>query len=377
MFKNFEINMEIVVGTYDEVLLGYKLIKSDEDVYELQQTFTDKSHSGCIKCVAAASNGTLASGSTDETIRIFNLKSNVELGSLLHHEGTISSLQFYKNSHMFSCSEDGSICIWSLKNWECLKTLRGHKGFVNAVSFHPSGKLALSVGQDKTLKTWNLVTGRAAFTTNIKQVGDGVVWSQDGDRYAVICDKKLDVYNTETAKVCCSMQAPGRIYAALFLTSQEIVYTGEGGIVYIHNISENREIKQIDTKTNRVRGLCCVRKKPGHSERSHLVTASSDGYIKVYNLDTDKVDQSDCELIVEHDTKFRLTCLTAIDIETSIGTSKVKEEQSEEETEAVQETNDDSNGERTTKKKNKKKRKKIQKSAETMPENKTKKTKTR
>jgi len=40
---------------------------------------------------------------------------------------------------------------------------------VIAVSFlavHPSGKLALSVGKDKTLRTWNLVKGRPAYTTN-------------------------------------------------------------------------------------------------------------------------------------------------------------------------------------------------------------------
>lgn len=38
-----------------------------------------------------------------------------------------------------------------------------------AVSFlacHPSGKLALSVGKDRTLRTWNLVKGRPAYTTN-------------------------------------------------------------------------------------------------------------------------------------------------------------------------------------------------------------------
>ena len=40
---------------------------------------------------------------------------------------------------------------------------------MNAVTIHPSGKLALSVSKDKTLRTWNLLKGRAAYTTNIKK----------------------------------------------------------------------------------------------------------------------------------------------------------------------------------------------------------------
>ena len=46
-----------------------------------------------------------------------------------------------------------------------------HRGAVSAISVHPSGKMALSVGRDKTLRTWNLMTGKAAYITNIKQGG--------------------------------------------------------------------------------------------------------------------------------------------------------------------------------------------------------------
>lgn len=38
---------------------------------------------------------------------------------------------------------------------------------VTSLSVHPSGKLALSVGTDATLRTWNLVKGRQAYATNL------------------------------------------------------------------------------------------------------------------------------------------------------------------------------------------------------------------
>ena len=37
-----------------------------------------------------------------------------------------------------------------------------------SVSVHPSGKLALSVGHDSTLRVWNLVTEKLATTTKLK-----------------------------------------------------------------------------------------------------------------------------------------------------------------------------------------------------------------
>ena len=40
---------------------------------------------------------------------------------------------------------------------------------VYSVSVHPSGKLGLSLGKDKTLRTWNLMTAKTAYVTNIKQ----------------------------------------------------------------------------------------------------------------------------------------------------------------------------------------------------------------
>jgi len=68
--------------------------------YQFEQRFTDNSHTGCVKCVNISSKGVLASGSTDETIRLFNLKRRTELGSLVHHSGNYKNTNFLHS--MFS-----------------------------------------------------------------------------------------------------------------------------------------------------------------------------------------------------------------------------------------------------------------------------------
>ena len=50
-----------------------------------------------------------------------------------------------------------------------MTTMKGHKGRVNGLSVHPTGKIAISVGKDKTLRLWNLMTGRKASATKLRE----------------------------------------------------------------------------------------------------------------------------------------------------------------------------------------------------------------
>ena len=58
--------------------------------FELEQTFTNGSGIGCVRAVAVSDKGVMISGSNDETIRVFSLKSRREVGTLTHHEGNQS-----------------------------------------------------------------------------------------------------------------------------------------------------------------------------------------------------------------------------------------------------------------------------------------------
>jgi hypothetical protein len=59
----------------------------------------------------------------------------------------------------------------------------------NAFNHQILGKIALSTGKDKMLKTWNLIKGRSAYVTNIKKEGTIVKWSPSGKFYALVADE--------------------------------------------------------------------------------------------------------------------------------------------------------------------------------------------
>ena len=67
----------------------YHVLCFSQESYSIRPKFTDNSHIGYIKAIAA-SPSFLASGSTDETIHLYNLRTNTELGTLLQHDGKIN-----------------------------------------------------------------------------------------------------------------------------------------------------------------------------------------------------------------------------------------------------------------------------------------------
>jgi protein MAK11 len=71
-------------------------------------------------------------------------------------------LHFPTAAHLITTSVDGTLCLFRTSDWAVLKTLKGHSGRVNHVDVHPTGRVALSVGKDMTLRMWDLMRGRGA-----------------------------------------------------------------------------------------------------------------------------------------------------------------------------------------------------------------------
>ena len=182
-------SFKIIAGSYERLLYGLQATvsasspaTSSELEWTLKPIFIFPAHVSYIKTVAASPQGGkwLATGSGDEIIKVWDLRRRKEVGGLMQHEGstthfsislreptffglgTITHLTFSSRSHLVSASEDGTLCIFRARDWAVLRSLKGHKGRVNSVSVHPSGKVALSVGKDRTLYMWDLMRGRRA-----------------------------------------------------------------------------------------------------------------------------------------------------------------------------------------------------------------------
>ncbi|NXI36376.1 PK1IP protein, partial [Galbula dea] len=293
--------MELVAGCYEQVLFGF-VVRLGES-WTVVPDFTHHAHSASLSAVAV-NNRYVVTGSRDETIQIYDMKKKVEHGALLQHNGTITCLEFYGTAHLLSGAEDGHICIWNTKRWECLKSIKAHKGHVTSLSIHPSGKLALSVGTDKTLRTWNLVEGRSAFIKNLKQNAHIIKWSPDGERYVTVITNKVDIYKLDTASITGTITTEKRISSLRFITDSILAIAGDDEIVRFYNCDTQKCLCEFKAHENRIKDICSFEREGQHI----LVTASSDGYIKMWNLDLNKIEDGP-SLLGEVSTKARLTCL--------------------------------------------------------------------
>jgi len=305
-----ETEIEILAGTYEEFLLGYKLTSEntkDGKQYSLKQSFTNHSHSGSLRSVANVGKF-LASGSTDEVIRLVNLSTRTEHGFLQQQSGTITCLTNFESQFLFSGSEDGTICIWKSGSWVCEKTLKAHQGGVLGIDVHPSGKLALSIGKDRALKTWNLIKGRTGFITNLKGVADAVRWSPKGTMYAVAIANRVDIYCIQTAKIVYSIPFGKRASSLVFPNESVIMVAGDKETVEVHAIKRGAKVSSFEAHKNRVKDMKFI------PELQVLVTASNDGFIKMWSFGQDKSFSKQPSIMAQVDTTCRITCLSVCHI---------------------------------------------------------------
>ena len=63
---------------------------------------------------------------------------------------------------LISGSSDSTVKVWELATSECKQTLRGHEGIVHAVALH--NRHVISGSSDKLIKVWDLDTGKCIRT---------------------------------------------------------------------------------------------------------------------------------------------------------------------------------------------------------------------
>jgi WD40 repeat protein len=116
-------------------------------------------HSKNVNSVAWSPCGKkFASGSRDETIRIWDIESNSCMAILKGHSYVVSSVSFSPDGRrIVSGSWDESVRIWDAETGACLSTLQGHSEAVSSVSFSPDGKQIVSGSLDKSVKVWGAV----------------------------------------------------------------------------------------------------------------------------------------------------------------------------------------------------------------------------
>ena len=94
-----------------------------------------------VQSVAFGLRGRLASGSSDHTVKLWNIDGCKLVHTLHGHRGEIGNVVFDPQSErLASASADGTVRLWAVSSGKLLRTLEGHQHFVPCVAFDPLGQ---------------------------------------------------------------------------------------------------------------------------------------------------------------------------------------------------------------------------------------------
>lgn len=271
----------------------------------------------------------MASGGADDRICVYDLEKRRSIDDLYVHDGTINSLVFVPDgSYLISGGSDGKMAFIKTSNWKTDKVFeKAHKGTsVNYISVHPSGKLALSIGGDMILRTWNLINGRQAFATSLKNKSlgntiDFVVWSTTGDYFALTGRDIVEVWSTEQAEVVATKKCNARPTSLCWISDSDLLVGMENGkLLFFNWEDEDQEATLCDIYETRIKALKYV--------DGFLATASSSGELNLWKITAgDKVEM---EMIAGIDVGCRLICLDLVELSAVGIESEIKDEDEEE-----------------------------------------------
>ena len=275
-----------IMGDTKEAILGRQgpSLRASGGTANFALLCTLSGHSGEVHSVVFSRDGQhLASGASDHTVRGWDVRTGLAVGSLDGHRGRVSSVTFSPDGELLASGGfDKRIRIWKLPKGEPFHPLN-HPDWVYSLAFSPDGKTLVSGGADKEIKLWNLETGQL-----LRRLAGHSHWvlcvaiSPDGRFLASGgADKTLKVWNLETGVPLHTFEHPGWVRSVVVGPAGRLVVSGgEDGAVRTFNLETGRSVCSIIGHSVPVLSVAVS------PDERLLYSGASDGKVKVWDLRT-------------------------------------------------------------------------------------------
>lgn len=193
-----------------------------------------KGHQKAVNSVTVHPSGKLfASASDDKTVKLWSWKTEHPICTLTGHKDNVVAVVFSPKGNVLASSgdiNDKTVKLWFLTENQNI-TLKGHSdwfGGVYSIAFSPDGKLIASGSKDKTIKIWEVYTGKELITLegHSDDVTSVVISSDNKILASGSKDKTLKLWTLATGKLISTVTHHEKIRAVAFSPNSKIIATG-------------------------------------------------------------------------------------------------------------------------------------------------------
>ncbi|MCA2914749.1 hypothetical protein, partial [Microcystis sp. M022S1] len=220
---------------------------------------------------------------TNALQELLNRKS--ERNRLEGHDNSVLSVNFSPDGKtLVSGSDDKTIKLWNVETGKEIRTLYGHDNSVTSVNFSPDGKTLVSGSDDNTIKLWNVETGQEIRTLyGHDSYVSSVNFSPDGKTLVSgSYDKTIKLWDVETGQEIRTLYGHDNfVYSVNFSPDGKTLVSGSNDkTIKLWNVETGQEIRTFKGHDSYVYS---VNLSP---DGKTLVSGSNDKTIKLWNVET-------------------------------------------------------------------------------------------
>lgn len=239
-------------------------------------------HTDTVRSLAISADGRiLASGSGDSTIKLWNLQTAKVSSTLVGHSSPVWSVAITRDGQtLVSACADGTINIWNLRTRSYREIASGHSQGIFSATISPDEQTLATGSKDKTIKIWNLSTGKLLRTLkgHTDAIRD-VVFSPDGQILASASwDKTIKLWNWRSGKQLSTLKGHSdRVVSLAFSANgQNLASAGIDKTILLWDVQTGKILQKLPGHSDWV--LSLASDPSGHS----LVSSSKDNTIKIW-----------------------------------------------------------------------------------------------
>ena len=165
------------------------------------------------------------------------------------------------------------------------------------LSVHPSGRALLTVGKDRRLKMWNLLTTELVYKKKFAAESTRVCWSPDGSHYALVQAANTLVFDAAN-ELCHTLQSDELpLHDVAFSPNSRLVAIGgESKLLDVFSVKSGKRVCRAAGHRRRIKSVRFI-------TDSYAVSVCSMGDIRVWHIDA-KAKQIKCIGMAELDVRL-------------------------------------------------------------------------